>query len=50
MTQDLILQTHFPPGLIDLGIGTPDVGLIPFRLLHKAAEKFFSARDPNTLQ
>jgi len=50
MTQDLILQTHLPPGLIDLGIGTPDVGLIPFRLLHKAAEKLFSAGNPNTLQ
>lgn len=50
MNPKRILQTSPPPGFIDLGMGNPDVDLLPLTLLQLAAEKYFSRGDPNTLQ
>lgn len=45
-----ITQMDPQPGLIDLGNGNPDLSLLPLKLLHHAAEKFFLNNDPRPLQ
>jgi DNA-binding transcriptional MocR family regulator len=43
-------QTHIPEGMIDLGVGNPDFGLLPLDMLQSAAEACFAKGDPNFLQ
>jgi DNA-binding transcriptional MocR family regulator len=45
-----ITQMDIPPGFIDLGIGNPDLDLLPLDLLHQAAESYFAAADRRSLQ
>ncbi|MCA9930386.1 MAG: PLP-dependent aminotransferase family protein, partial [Anaerolineales bacterium] len=50
MTEPLITQTNLPPGLIDLGLGNPDLSLLPLDLLRQSAEAYFLTNDPRPLQ
>ena len=43
-------QTHIPEGMIDLGVGDPDFGLLPLDMLRRAAESCFAKGDPAFLQ
>ena len=45
-----IVQTYTPPGFIDLGSGNPSLELLPLGMLKEAADRYFSAGDPRTLQ
>ncbi|NIP42671.1 MAG: aminotransferase class I/II-fold pyridoxal phosphate-dependent enzyme [candidate division Zixibacteria bacterium] len=45
-----ILQTEIPPGFIDLGNGNPDPGLLPMKIIERAAGRYFTDADPDTLQ
>ena len=45
-----IVQTDTPPDFIDLGSGNPSLELLPLGMLEKAADRYFSAGDPRTLQ
>ena len=45
-----IVQTDLPAGFIDLGSGNPGLELLPLEMLRRAAESYFSAGDPRTLQ
>jgi 2-aminoadipate transaminase len=45
-----ILQTNLPPGWIDLGLGNPDLDLLPLELLRGSAEAYFKTRDTRPLQ
>lgn len=45
-----ITQLNLPAGLIDLGVGQPDIALLPLDLLKKAAEHRLNQGDPSPLQ
>lgn len=45
-----ITQINIPPGVIDLGIGNPDLSLLPLEALHQSAEAYFTTGDPRPLQ
>lgn len=45
-----ITQIDIPPDFIDLGLGNPDLSLLPLNLLHQSAEAFFAAGDRRPLQ
>jgi len=45
-----VAQINLPSGMIDLGLGDPDFGLLPLDLLHRSAEEYFAANDPRPLQ
>jgi len=50
MSELPITQINLPPGFIDLGMGNPDLDLLPMELLREAAEAYFLAGDRRTLQ
>ncbi|MBL6983103.1 MAG: PLP-dependent aminotransferase family protein [Anaerolineales bacterium] len=50
MTEIPIVQIDLPPGFIDLGMGNPDLSLLPLESMRRASEKFFSSNDPRPLQ
>ncbi|MCJ7625727.1 MAG: PLP-dependent aminotransferase family protein [Anaerolineaceae bacterium] len=50
MTKLSITQINLPPDFIDLGMGNPDISLLPIDLLSQAADKYFSAGDARSLQ
>ena len=45
-----ILQSNPPPGTIDLGMGNPDLSLLPLDALQGSAGAFFSSGDTRSLQ
>jgi DNA-binding transcriptional MocR family regulator len=45
-----ITQINLPPGVIDLGIGNPDLSLLPLEALRRSAEAYFTTGDPRPLQ
>jgi 2-aminoadipate transaminase len=45
-----ITQFYIPPGFIDLGLGDPQLSLLPLEVLHKAAGECFNKKDPQFLQ
>ena len=45
-----ISQTYVPPGMIDLGVGTPDFVHLGHDMLLRAAEACFARNDPRFLQ
>jgi 2-aminoadipate transaminase len=45
-----VSQTYVPPGMIDLGVGTPDFEHLAHDLLRRAAEACFARNDPSFLQ
>jgi len=45
-----ITQANVPEGVIDLGVGQPQVGLLPLDRLRTAVEDQFNCHDPNILQ
>ena len=49
-TSPHILQTDPLPGVIDLGLGNPDLSLLPLDLLQESAAAFFSSGDQRPLQ
>jgi 2-aminoadipate transaminase len=50
MNEFPITQINLPQGFIDLGMGNPDLDLLPMELLHEAAELYFASGDRRTLQ
>lgn len=50
MTDLPIMQINLPTDFIDLGMGNPGLSLLPVDILHKAAEAYFSSKDPRPLQ
>ena len=50
MTELEITQMDIPPGFIDLGMGNPDIDLLPLELLRQAAETHFATGDRRSLQ
>ena len=50
MREFTITQTNPPPGLIDLGMGNPDLNLLPVEKIRQSAETYFSSGDPRPLQ
>ena len=50
MTELAITQMDIPPRFIDLGMGNPDLDLLPLELLRQAAETLFAAGDRRSLQ
>jgi DNA-binding transcriptional MocR family regulator len=50
MTESSITQITLPSGFIDLGMGNPDLNLLPMDLLHQSAEAHFAVGDPRALQ
>jgi len=50
MTEIPITQINLPSGMIDLGLGDPDIDLLPLGLLRRSAEDYFAAGDPRPLQ
>lgn len=45
-----IIQTALPPGVIDLGLGNPDLSLLPLETLRQSAQSYFAALDKRPLQ
>ena len=45
-----ITQLNLPAGLIDLGVGQPDIALLPLDLMKTAAEHRLDQGDPSPLQ
>ncbi len=45
-----VSQFNIPPGFIDLGLGDPQLSLLPLDLLRKAAEERFKQDDSEFLQ
>jgi 2-aminoadipate transaminase len=45
-----VSQTYIPEGMIDLGVGNPDSGLLPLDLLRRAAETCFARNEADFLQ
>jgi 2-aminoadipate transaminase len=43
-------QMHIDPEVIDLGVGQPQLGLLPFERMRTAAEQCFRHHDPSFLQ
>ncbi len=50
MSEPIITQTDLQPGVIDLGMGNPDLDLLPLETLRRSAETYFTRGDPRTLQ
>ncbi len=50
MTEFKITQTNPAPGLIDFGMGNPDLSLLLLDSLHQSAEAYFASGDPRPLQ
>jgi 2-aminoadipate transaminase len=50
MAEVPITQITLPPGFIDLGMGNPDLKLLPLELLHQSAETHFTKGDSRSLQ
>ena len=50
MTEFPIVQIDLPPGFIDLGMGNPDLSLLPLDAMRKASATFFDTNDPRPLQ
>lgn len=50
MSQPQITQFDLPPDMIDLGLGDPDLSLLPVRAINKSAEGYFKSGDPRSLQ
>lgn len=50
MTELPIVQIELPSGFIDLGMGNPDLSLLPLASVRRATEAFFNANDPRPLQ
>jgi len=50
MAEVPIIQNNLPPGFIDLGLGNPNLDLLPLDLLRQSAETYFSKGDPRPLQ
>jgi 2-aminoadipate transaminase len=50
MTEHLITQINVPIDFIDLGMGNPDLDLLPLGMLRKSADSFFLEGDPRYLQ
>lgn len=45
-----VTQINLPPGFIDLGIGDPQLSLLPAELIRQGAEACFARNDPSFLQ
>ncbi len=45
-----IVQIDLPTGFIDLGMGNPDLSLLPLDSIQQAANSFFAKHDPRPLQ
>ena len=43
-------QTYVPEGMIDLGMGNPDISLLPLDMVHRASEACFAREDLSFLQ
>jgi DNA-binding transcriptional MocR family regulator len=50
MTEKTITQTDIPSTTIDLGVGNPDLSLLPLEMIHRSAKTYFSTADPRSLQ
>jgi len=50
MTELQITQFELPSGFIDLGMGNPDLALLPLDALRQSSENFFAQKDPRPLQ
>ncbi len=50
MSETLITQINVPADFIDLGMGNPDLDLLPMAILQNSAESFFRKVDPRYLQ
>ena len=50
MTELAITQMDIPPGFIDLGMGNPDIEVLPLELIRQAAETHFATGDRRSLQ
>ena len=46
----LTTQMHIDPSVIDLGVGQPQLSLLPLQRIRQAAERRFSQGDPSFLQ
>jgi len=44
-----ISQFYVPPGFIDLGLGDPQLSLLPLDLMRRAAEEHLGQNDPEFL-
>lgn len=50
MSEPYITQINIPADFIDLGMGNPDLDLLPMKMLQKSAESFFLKGDARYLQ
>jgi DNA-binding transcriptional MocR family regulator len=50
MAEHFITQINVPTDFIDLGMGNPDLDLLPLEMLRESAESFFQRGDPRYLQ
>lgn len=50
MNELSITQINLPADFIDLGMGNPDLDLLPLELLRQSAERHFDTGDPRSLQ
>lgn len=50
MTEQYVTQLNPPRDVIDLGMGNPDLDLLPLQMLQHSAESFFRREDPRYLQ
>ncbi|MGD8456438.1 MAG: PLP-dependent aminotransferase family protein [Anaerolineales bacterium] len=50
MSEVPITQITLPPGFIDLGMGNPDLNLLPLDFLRQSAQTHFTLDDPRSLQ
>ncbi|MEA2008687.1 MAG: PLP-dependent aminotransferase family protein, partial [Chloroflexota bacterium] len=48
--EPIITQTNPKPGFIDLGMGNPDLSLLPLDAICHSAEAYFASGDPRPLQ
>lgn len=50
MAENFITQINVPTDFIDLGMGNPDLDLLPVGMLRESADSFFLEGDPRYLQ
>ena len=50
MTPLPITQITLQPGFVDLGMGNPDLDLLPLALIRQSAQTYFAAGDRRPLQ
>jgi 2-aminoadipate transaminase len=50
MSEPSITQIKVPPGFIDLGLGIPDIDLLPLEILRQSAATYFKTGDARSLQ